>query len=109
MSERTAINTQWTATDVANQFEEAISTLKRLPPVRVQGYFKVWPDIIHSPQELSMQEAQPLRLVASPVAITRLEQTLSWTHWLTVEERNVRLSGGGRPVSGGRSFVGRWA
>ena len=99
MSERTAINsqcrstqcqdTQWTATDVANQFEEAIYTLKKLPPVRVQGYFKVWPDIVHSPQELSMQEAQPLRLLASPDAITRLEQTFEWMSWIEAEERKL--------------------
>ena len=99
MSEHTPINsqcrdtrcrdTQWTATDVANQFEEAIYTLKKLPPVRVQGYFKVWPDIVHSPQELSMQEAQPLRLLAPPDAITRLEQALSWLRWVDVEERKL--------------------
>ena len=99
MSEHTPINaqcrdtrcqdTQRTATDVANQFEEALLTLKRLPPVRVQGYFKIWPDIIHSPQELSMLEVQPMRVTATPAAITRLEQTLSWMYWLTIEERKL--------------------
>ena len=28
-----------TEKDVADQFEEAISTLKKLPPVKAQGYF----------------------------------------------------------------------
>ena len=36
-----------------------------------------------------MQEVQPMRLTATPAAITRLEQTLSWMHWLTVEERKL--------------------
>ena len=39
MSEHASTNSHWTATDVANQFEEAVYTLKKLPPVRVQGYF----------------------------------------------------------------------
>ncbi len=29
----------WTEKDVAGQFEESISTLKKLPPARAQGYF----------------------------------------------------------------------
>ncbi len=29
----------WTIEDVAARFEEAASTGRRLPPVRVQGYF----------------------------------------------------------------------
>ena len=79
----------WTATDVANQLEEAVSTLKKLPPVRVQGYFSVWPEFACSPQELLMQEAQPIHLVATPAAITRLEQTLDWTGWVEAEERKL--------------------
>ena len=31
--------TNWTTDDVANRFQEAASTARRLPPVRVQGYF----------------------------------------------------------------------
>lgn len=31
--------TPWTIDDVAARFEEAASTGRRLPPVRVQGYF----------------------------------------------------------------------
>ena len=90
----TAENTQcrdtpWTATDVANQFEEAIYTLKKLPPVRVQGYFKVWPDIIHSSQELSLQTPQSMRLLATPAAISRLEQTFEWMSWIEAEERKL--------------------
>ena len=35
----------WTIEDVAVRFEEAASTARRLPPVRVQGYFNCWPAI----------------------------------------------------------------
>ena len=85
----TSTSFQWTETDVANQFEEAVSTLKKLPPVRVQGYFSLWPEGVYSLQDLLGQEIQPIRLTATPVAITRLEQTLGWMPWLTVEERKL--------------------
>ena len=29
----------WTANDVADHFEEAFRTLRRLPPVKARGYF----------------------------------------------------------------------
>ena len=35
----------WTIDDVAARFEEAASTGRRLPPVRVQGYQR-WPAIV---------------------------------------------------------------
>ena len=82
-------DTQWTADDVANQLEEALLTLKKLPPVRVQGYFSVWPEGAYSLQELLGQEVQPMRLIATPAAITRLEQVLSWMHLVSVKERKL--------------------
>ena len=43
--------TEWTIEDVAARFEEAASTARRLPPVRVQGYFNCWPEIKRICQE----------------------------------------------------------
>ncbi len=80
---------KWTSAMVADQFEEAISTLKRLPPVKVQGYFNLWPEVVHSPNELMFQEAFPMRLRAMPDAISRLEQTFEWMMWIDVEERKL--------------------
>ena len=37
---------EWTADCVADHFEEAFSTLRKLPPVKAQGYFNTWPDIV---------------------------------------------------------------
>jgi hypothetical protein len=34
---------KWTMEDVAARFSEAAETGRRLPRVRVQGYFNVWP------------------------------------------------------------------
>lgn len=80
---------KWTAKDVAEHFEEAILTLKRLPPVKVQGYFNLWPDMLYSEAEILQMEKLPLRLRAAPDAITRLEQTFEWMQWITVEERKL--------------------
>lgn len=79
----------WTAKDVALHFEEAIYTLKKLPPVRVQGYFNAWPDMRYSPQEIIQMEVKPMRLQATAQAISRLEQTFDWMLWIEVEERKL--------------------
>jgi hypothetical protein len=42
---------EWTIEDVAARFEEAASTGRRLPPVRVQGYFNCWPAIVRKEWE----------------------------------------------------------
>ena len=54
----------WNEKNVAGQFEEAISTLKKLPPVRAQGYCSTWPDIVRTPEEIEASEPMPLRLRA---------------------------------------------
>jgi len=79
----------WTASRVADQLEEAVDTLKKLPPVVVQGYFNLWPQIRYEALEILQQEPQLLRLAASTAAITRMEQTLDWMKWLEIEERRL--------------------
>ena len=82
---------KWTAELVEAQFEEAIYTLKRLPPVRVQGYFNAWPDIVRTTQEIQQAKKQPLRLgPPSAAAIDRMEACLEWICWLeNITERDV--------------------
>ncbi len=80
---------KWTHETVAEHFEEAVRTLKRLPPVKVKGYHTVWPEVIHTPDERMHQEAFPMRLRASADAISRLEQTFEWMPWIEVEERKL--------------------
>jgi hypothetical protein len=79
----------WTAADVSERFREAILTLKKLPPAKVQGYFSVWPVIKLSPLEIQRQDKKPLRLLALPSAIDRLDEVLTWLPWLEVEERRL--------------------
>jgi len=76
----------WTARDLALHFEEAVRTLRKLPPVQVTGYFNAWPEVQRSKREIAAMEVQPLRLRASPEAIARLDQTFDWVRWLDANE-----------------------
>ena len=89
----------WTPKMVCDQMEEAVRTLRKLPPVKVRGYFNTWPAIKHDFGEIIDHEAQPLRLRATTAAITRLEQVFDWMPWLTVEERRLLWQRGAK---------GRW-
>ena len=80
---------EWTAKAVADHFEEAFRTLRKLPPVKVQGYFNSWPDMARSRREIGCMEAEPMRVRPSAAAITRLEQTLDWIVWIDVEDRKL--------------------
>lgn len=79
----------WTADDVASRLREAVATLKKLPPVNVQGYFNVWPAIKLTPLELLRQDKKPVGLRALPDSITRLDEVLTWLPWLSVQERRL--------------------
>lgn len=80
---------KWTDKKVIEHFEEAITTLKRLPSVKVRGYFNLWPEVIHTKNELMFQKALHSPLRATPDAISRLEETFEWMQWITVEERKL--------------------
>ena len=82
-------NRTWAADDVADHFEEAFRTLRKLPPVRVQGYFNAWPQIVRSEKEILAMEPQPMRVWPSTSAITRLEQTFDWVLWIGEDERRL--------------------
>ena len=80
---------EWTGDTVADHFEEAVRTLRKLPPVRVTGYFNAWPEVLRSAKEIAAMEPQPMRVLPSTGAITRLERTFDWMLWITVEERKL--------------------
>lgn len=80
---------EWTDDTVADHFEEAVRTLRKLPPVRVTGYFNAWPEVLRSAKEIAAMEPQPMRVLPSTGAITRLERTFDWMLWITVEERKL--------------------
>ncbi|MWB77062.1 helix-turn-helix domain-containing protein [Pseudooceanicola sp. 216_PA32_1] len=78
-----------TAEDVADHFEEAFRTLRKLPPVKVQGYLNAWPQVIRTEREILAMEPEPMRVWPSAAAISRLEQTFDWVVWLGESERRL--------------------
>jgi len=56
---------------------EAASVLKRLPEPKLQGYYNLWPRIIYEFSDLVGQEPRPMRVLPSPAAISRMEETLT--------------------------------
>ncbi len=82
---------RWTESAVATRFEDAIYTMKRLPPVRVQGYFSAWPPIVRTVAEQLAEDRLPLRLgPPSAEAISRMEETIQWIFFLD-DENERRL------------------
>ena len=71
--------TEWTPSLVEERLSEAAFVLNRLPADRLRGYFNVWPQIVHDFADKVGQEAKPMRVLPSPAAISRMEETLSWT------------------------------
>ena len=80
---------QWSEKEVAKRFEQSVTTLQRLPPVRVQSYFNAWPEIVRTQNEIDASEPMPLRLRATPDQITQMEHTLKWIIWVDVDERRL--------------------
>ena len=76
---------------IQDRLEDAARTLRRLPPVKVQGYFSTWPEIRRTKEEFDQMEKARLRL-GPPTArsITQMEEVLfNWMKWLTVEQRKL--------------------
>jgi hypothetical protein len=79
----------WSVDMVAERFREAARTARRLPPVRVQGYFNTWPAILRQPWETYSGEDVLYRAPIDPAAIDRMEETMRWVLWLTEEQRHL--------------------
>lgn len=79
----------WTVEIVAERFHEAARTARRLPPVRVQGYFNTWPAIVRQPWERYADEDRVFHFPPDPAAIDRTEETIRWVFWLTEEQRHL--------------------
>lgn len=74
---------EWTREQVEERLIEAADVMKRLPEVRVQGYFSTWPQIVHPFSDLVGQERQPMKRPGpAPDAIDRMEAALPWLTWL---------------------------
>lgn len=69
----------WTPSLVEARLTEAAFVLDRLPEPRRQDYFSTWPAFVHSFADKVGQEPRPMRVLPSPQAISRMEETLTWT------------------------------
>jgi len=80
----------WTPLMIEQRFIDAADVMKRLPDVRVPGYFNTWPKIVHEFADLVGQEPARLRRPPpSPAAISRMEETFGWLAWLEPVDRKI--------------------
>lgn len=75
---------------IEEQMRSSVRTLRRMPPVKVQGYFSTWPDIVRDQMEILQMEKEPLRIRPSARDIQELEEVLfEWMPLLNVDERRL--------------------
>jgi hypothetical protein len=60
--------------NVEEQMRSAVRTLRRMPPVKVQGYYSAWPDIVRDDREIMAMAKEPLRVRPSAHDIQELEE-----------------------------------
>lgn len=78
-----------TPNEIEDRFEEAARTLRRLPDDKPQGYFNTWPQIVRTAWEIMAMERRPMRVWATPQAISRMEECFGWLLWLEPDEARV--------------------
>ena len=82
--------TEWCTDTVAARLEEAANTGRRLPPVRVQGYYTVWPAFVRQEWETLAADEKVYRpFPPSPKDIDRMLEVMRWVQWLEVEQRHL--------------------
>jgi flavin-binding protein dodecin len=80
----------WTPEMVQARLVEAADTLRRLPAVKVQGYFSTWPPIVRDFWEAFGWNDVEVRLgPPAPDAIDRMDETLQWLRWLEPDETRL--------------------
>jgi hypothetical protein len=73
-------NVIWTPSLVEERLVEAAAILRRLPEQRIRGHFNTWPKTVYEISALVGQEMPRLKPSwPAPDAISRMEETLSWT------------------------------
>jgi hypothetical protein len=81
---------EWTMEEVAARFTEAAETGRRLPPVRVQGYFNSWSMLaFHVPDRYPDPQRICRPMPPSPAAIDQMLEVMRWVQWLDPESRHI--------------------
>ena len=74
---------EWTRDMVEERITEAAAVLRRMPPVRLAGYFGTWPEIQRTAKELATAAPTKMRLPPpSSAAISRMEEAITWNRFL---------------------------
>lgn len=81
---------QWTPSMVEERFVDAADTMKRLPQVRVPGYFNTWPKVLYEFADLVGQEPPRFtRVRPTAKAISQMEEAMEWLKWLEPVDRKI--------------------
>lgn len=81
---------EWTREQVEERLIEAADVMKRLPEVRVQGYFSLWPATRESfADRVGAEPKQLKRPAPTRDAIDRMDEALPWLQWLEAEDAKL--------------------
>jgi hypothetical protein len=80
----------WTPSLVEERLVEAAAILRCLPEKRIRGYFNTWPTMSYEFSDLIGQEMpRSTRPWPAPDAISRMEETLTWTIGLDSKDAKI--------------------
>ena len=79
----------WSPEDVAGRFQDAVVTGRLLAPVRVQGYFNLWPPIVRERWERYADPDRIIRFPPDPADIDQMLEAMRWVQWLELETRHL--------------------
>ena len=81
---------EWTSETVASRITRATRTAHRLPAVRVQSHFNLWPVIVRTEFERMAGDDAPLyRTRPTPSEIEEMLEVMRWMKHLSVNERLI--------------------
>jgi len=77
-------------TDIEARLEEAAVTLRKLPGIRMGGFFTTWPAIVRTAAETYAQDRTfKVRVPPTAQAISRMEEAIEWLAWLDAEDTRL--------------------
>lgn len=79
----------WTRERVEDRLSEASAVLAALPGPQRSGYFSTWPDVVLTAREIADQAPRPMKVLPSPQAISRMEETITWNRFLSRFHANL--------------------
>ncbi len=81
---------KWTVEMVESRLEDAAHVIRRLPAVRMPGFFNTWPTMLIEFADRIGREPERLRLPPpSSSAVTRMEEALEWLRWLEGDDAKL--------------------